>query len=114
MQRFAFLLLSFSTFAFTQSKPDVYSISVHVTASRCVIDPTFIKGGILALQLNASMDGKKYELRSRGGCSLLRPGDYKAKLIADTHKNSYEVYQEYEFQFSDAKTKKFELVGMKE
>ena len=113
MRKLAFLLLVFAGSAFAQSKPDEYSITVHVTASRCAVEP-FIKGTVDALMINVSIDGKKYELKSTGPCSLLRLGDYKAKLIADQHKNSYEVYQEYEFQFSDGKTKKFELVRMKE
>ena len=113
MKKLAFLFFIFSAIALAQSKPEEYSITVHVTASRCVVEP-FIKGSIPALLLNASIAGKKYELESDGRCSLLRLGDYKAKLVADTHKNSYEVYQAYEFQFDDGKTKKFEVVGLEE
>jgi hypothetical protein len=100
---------------FAQSKPDDYSITVHVTASRNILEPwlTHVRS---AQKLNATIDGKKYELeyRSLAGASLLRLGDYKAKLIEDTHKNSYELNQVYEFQFADGKTRKFEVVGMEE
>jgi len=113
MKKFGFLFFIFSAIAFAQSKPDEYSITVHVTASRCVVEP-FIKDSIPALQLKTSIGGKKYELEFDGRCSLLRLGDYKAKLVADKHNNSYEVYQVYEFQFDDGKTKKFEVVGMEE
>jgi len=113
MKRFVLFVVCFSAFAVGQSKVDEYSISVHVSASRCVVEP-FIKGTIDALKVNVSIEGKKYELKSDGGCSLLRLGDYKAKLIEDTHKNSYELRQLYEFQFADGKTKKFEVVGMEE
>jgi len=108
-------LLLFSGIAFAQSNSDEYSIVVHVAASRCVAEP-FIKGDMMpALKLNALIGGKKYELKEGGACSLLlRPGDYKAKLITDKHSNSYEVYQVYEFQFADGKTKKFEVVGLEE
>ena len=115
MKKFAFLLLLFCAGAFAQAKPDDYSITVHVIASRNVVEPS-LKVVWFAQKLNATIDGKKYELkyRSTGDVSLLRLGDYRAKLIEDTHKNSYEVNQAYEFQFADGKTRKFEVVGMEE
>jgi hypothetical protein len=115
MKKFAFLFFLCCAGAFAQSKPDDHPITVHVTASRNVVEPSF-KVVWLAQKLNATIDGKKYELeyRNMGGVSLLRVGDYRAKLIEDTHKNSYEVNQVYEFQFDDGKTRKFEVVGMEE
>jgi hypothetical protein len=37
----------------------------------------------------------------------------RAKL-EDSHKNSYEIKQLYEFQFADGKTRRFDVVGMEE
>lgn len=97
------LLVFLCSAAFAQSKPDGYPISVHVTAS--------CRHGV-AQKLNATINGKKYELEG-SGAYLLRPGDYKAKLIEDKG-NSYEVFQVYEFQFTDGKTRKFAIVGLEE
>jgi hypothetical protein len=114
MKKFAFLLFLFCAGVFAQSKPNDYSITVHVTASRTVVEPS-INHVWLAQKLNATIDGKKYELeyRSMAGISLLRVGDYRAKL-EDSHKNSYEIKQVYEFQFVDGKTRRFDVVGMEE
>jgi len=67
-------------------------------------------------KLTVLIDGKKYELwgEKKGRITLLALGDYKAKLIEDVHKNSYESSQTYEFQFSDGKTRKFFVVAQTE
>jgi hypothetical protein len=44
----------------------------------------------------------------------LAVGDYKAKLVKNEHKGNYGFRQEYEFLFSDQKTKKFRVVGQTE
>jgi hypothetical protein len=41
-------------------------------------------------------------------------GDYKAKLVKDEHKKTYESLQEYEFLLPDKKTRKFSVVGQTE
>jgi hypothetical protein len=58
MKRFVSFLVLFSTFAVGQSKTDAYAISVHVTRSRCVVEP-YTKGMVDALKLNVLIDGKK-------------------------------------------------------
>ena len=42
---------------------------------------------------------------------LLVLGDYKAKLVKDEHRTTYDSYQVYEFLFPDGKTRKFQVVG---
>ena len=66
--------------------------------------------------LNVIIEGKKYELEgeARGKAAFLALGDYKAKLVEDLHKNSYDSSQTYEFQFSDGKTRRFVVVGQNE
>ena len=71
--------------------------------------------------LSVIINGKKYELEGdalkgtrEGGVTLLALGDYKAKLVLDVHKTTYESSQIYEFLFPDNKTRKFLIVGQTE
>jgi hypothetical protein len=117
MKKFAFLFFLFSVTVFAQSKPSDYSIAVHVTASRIVAELWGKDDLHFAQQLTATIDGKKYELKYSkqfGGVSLLRVGDYSAKLIEQNNANSYELNQVYEFKFADGKTRKFDVIGMEE
>jgi hypothetical protein len=81
-----------------------YPITVHVSSSQ--LYPGY-------LQLNVVIEGKKYCL-SGGYASVLSPGDYKAKLVKDEHKTSYETDQTYEFLFPDNKTRRHNLIGQSE
>src|SRR5450432_807837 len=103
----AVVILLFSAFAWAGSNPNPtdYSLNVHVSSSR--------NAERNSLRLMATIDGKKIEL-SGFGPVLLIPGDYKAKLIRDVHKNAYDSFQIYEFLFSDGKTRKYFLVGITE
>jgi len=66
--------------------------------------------------LRVVIDGKKYELRADalGHVALLNLADYKAKLIEDVHKTTYQTTQSYQFQFPDKKTMKFSVIGQSE
>jgi hypothetical protein len=111
---FAFLLcVSASVWAAPQAKPAEYNINIHVSASRMVLHGA---SGPYYQFLNATIDDKKYELSSIGAPQrLLMPGDYKARLVSDEHfKGSYDSWQVYEFQFPDAKTRKFLVIGQLE
>ena len=103
----AFVILLFSALAWARSAPNPtdYTLIVHVTSSR-ITD----RG---SLRLTVTIDGKKIELNGFGPILLL-PGDYKAKLIRDAHKNTYDSFQDYEFLFPDGKTRKYFLVGITE
>jgi hypothetical protein len=102
-----FVLLLAATLAPAAPAPDDYSINVHVTSS-------YLLGGG-GQGLDVIIHAKKYQLGGdpRGG-SLLALGDYKAKLVKDEHPSAYEARQEYEFLFSDNKTKKFIVIGQSE
>jgi hypothetical protein len=103
-----FVLLLLAALAPAAPAPDVYSTDVHVISSYF---PPFPANQ----QLNVIIDGKKYELNGPpDGDFLLALGDYKAKLVKDEHKTSYESAQVYEFLFPDKKTRKFEVVGQSE
>jgi hypothetical protein len=99
------LLLSTATRA-SDPKPADYTITVHVSASRLVLAA---RG---AQDLDVIIDGKKYELQSYLGVGdLLALGDYKAKLIQNDQKTTYDSYQAYEFLFPDKKTRRFDVIG---
>jgi hypothetical protein len=97
------LLFSALASAGSDSNPADYTINVHVSSARA-------KGGSITLKV--TIDGKKYELEGPG--QLLLPGDYKAKLLKDEHKNPYEIYQMHQFLFPDKKTRWYVLVGVQE
>jgi hypothetical protein len=102
------LLISALAWAGGDPNPADYTINVHVSSSR--VD---IKYGTQGL--NVVIDGKKYELRSELVINrVLALGDYKAKLVQDQHKTTYDSLHVYEFLFPDKKTRKFEVVGQTE
>jgi hypothetical protein len=101
------LLLPAFAWAGTNPNPPDYTISVHVRASRLVLE-----AGAWLEKLDVVISGKKYELLSDPGSnSLLTLGDYKAKLVKDEHRSAYESVQIYEFLFPDDKIRKFTVVG---
>jgi hypothetical protein len=92
-------------------KPPEYPISVHVQASRvvdsCAGNPAQC---FSAQRLTVVIDGKKYELEG-GRDTLLRTGDYKAKLDKDEAKHAFEYQRAYEFRFEDGSTRRYTVVG---
>ncbi len=113
MKKMAFVILLFSALAWAADPdPAQYTVNVHVSSSRMVIE-----GASTSHQqrVSAVIDGKKCELESDVAVNkLLALGDYKAKLVEDDHKNAYDSSQIYEFLFPDKKTRKFWLVGLTE
>jgi hypothetical protein len=105
-----FVLLLFATLAPAAPAPDEYSINVHVTSSYRRVGA----GDDTGQQMDAVIGGKKYQLSAGGNGFLLATGDYKAKLLKDDHKTSYESYQEYELLFPDKKTRKFVVTAQNE
>jgi hypothetical protein len=101
------ILLLLATISWASDpKPADYSITIHVSATRTA------SVGIGVQDLDVIIDAKKYELMSdRVIGQLLALGDYKAKLVEDSHKTTYDSYQVYEFLFPDGKTRKFQVVG---
>jgi hypothetical protein len=109
------VLLLFSALCWAQtSNAAAYPINVHVSSSEWVAVDAKAFG---FQRLAVLIDGRKYKLQSTiatGRIPLLALGDYKAKLVEDVHKNTYESSQSYEFQFSDGKRKTFVVVGLTE
>jgi|SRR5271165_2151212 len=104
-----FVLLLLATLAPAAPAPEEYSINVHVSRAHLVD-----VGGGVTMWLDATIDGKKYELDTGFNGYLLVLGDYKAKLVKDEHKTAYESAREYEFLFLDKKTRKFMVRGQSE
>ena len=111
MKKLAFLVLLFSAFACAADpNPAEYTINVHVSSSRMVMNasPAFSQ------ELDVIIDGKRYELMAFNPNALLALGDYKAKLVKDEHPSAYDSLQIYEFLFPDKKIRKFTVVGVTE
>ena len=114
------VLLLFGTLASAAPNPDEYSIDVHVTSSYWRVAASILSPEPVQ-RLAVIIDGKKFELEApatrvnrNAGVTLLALGDYKAKLVQDVHKTTYESSQAYEFLFPDKKTRKFFVVGRTE
>jgi len=126
MRKIALCVLLLTAFSFSWAGPDTdeYSINVHVSSSRWIMEPAMLIGPQPVQRLSVIIDGKKYELSApatlkanlQAGVTLLALGDYKAKTIPvkvkDAH--SYDVYRNYEFLFSDQKTRRYALIGITE
>ena len=100
------ILLLCSTFAIAATSPADYNVNVHVVSSKM----RFIGGGTAVQRITVVINGKNYELQavSQGVLAL---GDYKAKLN-ETRKNSYDIYQTYQFLMPDGKTRDFGLTAI--
>jgi hypothetical protein len=116
MKKLAFVVLLFSVLLFSavawaaDPNPAEYTINVHVSSSRMVMNasPAFSQ------ELDVVIEGKRYELLATNPNALLALGDYKAKLVKDEHRTAYDSFQVYEFLFPDKKTRKFTVVGVTE
>lgn len=101
----AVLLLTLSAWANSNPNPADYPLTVHVIS--CHFYPS---GGLV---LETTINGTKYTLWDNW-TQLLRPGDYKAKLVKDKHENLYQFSAEYELLYPDGKTEHFHVYGISE
>jgi hypothetical protein len=101
------LLLPVHAWAGGDPTQDEYTINIHISSSSI--------SGRSRQDLSAVIDGKKYELLCECATgAVLALGDYKAKLVKDEHKTTYDSIRVYEFLFADRKTRGFEVVGQTE
>jgi hypothetical protein len=101
------LFLSALSWAGENPNPTDYTVTIHVSLSN--LSPGDRQ------DLSVLIDGKKYELLCQcAPGTLLALGDYKAKLVKDEHKTTYDSSRVYELLFADKKTRKFEVVGQTE
>jgi hypothetical protein len=92
-----------------------YTISVHVQAS--YVDASCGSTSCSYSQrLIATINGKRYELRSRDTPTsyLLHLGDYKARIFNDSSDQPYEYFRSYEFLFPGDKTQIYSIIGEEE
>jgi hypothetical protein len=126
MTKFLFaIFLLMPVFAWAKPNPADYPITVHVTSSRLVMECHSVLGigrtlCSQQLYLSATINGKKFGLKAAGDDYqyILRLADYNAKMIPDGPPypddyapREYEYRQQYEFLFSDGKTRKFSIVS---
>jgi hypothetical protein len=93
---------------------DDYPITVHVSSARTILVPTASIGAVQYQQLRVTINGKRFELSAKSDGSLLTLGNYKAKLVENQRKTSYESLQTYQFLFSDGKMTTFTVTGQSE
>jgi hypothetical protein len=122
MFKTALAVVMLAACSFAATDPGEYSIEVHVSSSRWMME-TGLGGDARPVQLlTATVDRKQIVLQApaalrvnfQAGVTLLNPGDYKAKLVVDEHNNTYESSQAYEFLFPDKKTRKFVVIEKSE
>jgi hypothetical protein len=82
--------------------------SIFMSADRVVVED----GRYYKQKLSVVIDRRKCELAEYGATNwLLAIGDYRAKLIKDEHRGTYDSYRIYELLLPDNKTRQFRLVG---
>jgi hypothetical protein len=88
---FAILLLTCGLAWAAEPNPAEYTVNIHVSSSSIAASRQ---------DLGAVIDGKNYNLESEiAPYLLLSLGDYKAKLVKDEHKTTYDSLQIYELLF---------------
>ncbi len=103
MKRIAIFVLLLSTLSWAAINPKEYNVNIHVSSVQVRQDGEL---------LSVIIDGKKLELINFvSSFNLLAPGDYKAKLIKDTHDTAYKSVQDYEFLYPDGKRETFHVAG---
>ena len=116
MNNHAALVLLLTATCWGQADATQYPITVHVSSSHWVVEQTSI--GLRGYQkLNVMIDGKKLECKAEvpsGRPTLLGLGEYRAKLVEDVHRHSYESIQAYEFRLADNVTRRFTVTGQSE
>jgi len=120
MRQIFLLFLLLGSFHWAKAQSDEYPVNVHVSSSHWGMEPGIDRPQAVQ-KIDVVIDSKKYELQAEAlfanfqhGVTLLKPGDYKAKLVTNVHKTECESSQAYELLFPDKKTKKFFVIGMSE
>jgi hypothetical protein len=86
--------------------PNDYPVTIHVSSCHLWLNTNL-------MEVDAVINGKKYVLLSPY-YGVLTLGDYRAKLVRDEHKATYDSKQTYEFLFPDNKTRRYDVVGQSE
>ena len=106
------VVLLLSVFAWAEGDPNDYPITVHVTSAEVLVETSAFGNGLVVQKLRVVINGKKFELEAETrGHRLLALGDYKAKLVEDSHMSTYESSRKYELLFPDKTTRKFVVTG---
>ena len=121
---FVFLILLSSVAVIAQEakpNPDDYTVDVHVRSSRLVDSCSRVSNGtsvcVWVHELKVEIDGKNYDLHSetlKWYAGILRTGGYKARVLKQDAKRSYEYNRTYELLFPDGRTRKYMVDGESE
>jgi hypothetical protein len=92
--------------------PADYTVAIHVQSSRLVVNCSDSTNGNSvcgwAQHLTVLINGKKYSLASGFTTEdLLRVGDYKARILKEETKHTYEYLRTYESLFADGTTRNY-------
>lgn len=105
--------------------PADYTVKVQVQNSRVQLDcGTVTNGGNFCRwqqHLTVLIDGKKFELAGPttskkfyslpGPVTVLRTGEYQAKVVKDNDNHAYEYSSSYEFLFPDGELRMYQVIG---
>jgi hypothetical protein len=111
---FSILLLPalLSAGAAPKPNPADFTVLVHVVFSRSI---TQVQGGSRQ-ELRGTVDGQEVELTSYSTSGVLRPGDYKARLLPNLngpkHPNFFDEFVGYDLLLPDGTTRDFALTGL--
>lgn len=112
MKKVLLALLLAPALAYAEKRPPNaadYPIVIHVQSSHQV------GGSAELLHMNVLIDGKKYELVDpTTNHSVLRLGDYKARVDKDDTSKPFLLNRTYELLLPDGTTRKFVVVGESE
>ena len=92
------------------------TVTIHVSASHWVTLPFGNGAGHESTELlSAVINGRKVELQgSLSGPDMLLPGNYRARLVSEGHESVYELRQQWEILLPGDRTRKFDLIGIRE
>jgi hypothetical protein len=118
---FVFLILLSSLSVIAQEakpNPDDYKVNVHVKSSRLGESCSSVSNGgsvcVWVHELKVEIDGKTYDLGSetlKWYAGVLRTGSYKARMLKQDAKRSYEYNRTYELLFPDGRTRKYQVTA---
>jgi hypothetical protein len=116
-----FLILSAAAVRAEKPNPSDYTVNVHLQSSRMVLECGDVTNGTSFCHwyqvLGVTVDSKKLELRGnlmQKGPYILKPGDYKARVVKEDVTRSYGYQRTYQLLFPDGQVAEYLVVGESE
>jgi len=90
------------------------TVTIHVSASHWTVLPADRSTSSFEI-LTAIINGRKVELGANlSGPDMLLPGNYRARLVSETHESVYELRQNWEILLPGNRKRTFDLIGVRE